>query len=83
MQGDPVSSIARSAFQPGGTSGMNSFASTASLPDAAEHLADLPDGDHAPSSYVAMPMPTPRRGSVITPAVLQVLEWHRQHHQPR
>lgn len=80
MQVDPAS-FTRPAFMPGGAPGMASFASTASLPEAAEHVADMSEGDVPPSSYLAALMP--RRRSVITPAVLHVLEWHRQHDRAR
>jgi len=80
MQADPAS-FTRPAFQPGGAPDMALFGATATLPEAAEHITDLSEGD-APASSYAGPH-TPRRRSVITPAVLQVLEWHRQHHPLR
>jgi len=80
MQADPAS-FTHPAFEPGSVSGMDLFPSTAALPDAAEHIADPSEGDPPSPPYFAAPMP--HRASVITPAVLQVLEWHRQHHPPR
>jgi hypothetical protein len=80
MQVAPTS-LTHPAFEPGSASSTALFASTATLPDAAEHTADLSERDHPSPPYFAAL--APHRASVITPAVLQVLEWHRQHHQPR
>ena len=71
MQVNPAS-FTPPAFEPSAP-GMDLFA----LPDAAEHTGE---GERPPPYFAA---PTPPRASVITPAVLQVLEWHRQHHPPR
>jgi len=80
MPVDPAS-LTHPAFEPGSASSTGSFSSTAALPDAAEHIADPSESDPPSPPYFAALMQ--RRTSVVTPAVLQVLEWHRQHHPLR
>jgi hypothetical protein len=46
-------SLTHPAFEPGSAPGTELFASTAALPDAAEHLADLSLGDH-PSPPISL-----------------------------